>query len=176
MFSENGMRVGDARSGHFGTKDDARRIAIGRSIGTRCIQEMERYHDFDSAENHVGLAVTRAQSHGPLFVDITEYTLLYLRMKSLNPLPKNKEKHLPMLKVMFYVGYVSSIPTTWCIKHSFHVCSEVVEHACSIPTLQMGEFMENVSAHMDTYTLRQPLGVTAGICPFVRRHCDYSIL
>ena len=32
----------------------------------------------------------------------------------------------------------------------------------------MGEFMENVSADMDTYTIRQPLGVTAGICPFVR--------
>ena len=44
----------------------------------------------------------------------------------------------------------------------------MVEHACSIPTLQMGEFMENVSADMDTYTIRQPLGVTAGICPFVR--------
>lgn len=43
---------------------------------------------------------------------------------------------------------------------------EVVEHSCSMGTLIMGETVENVSAHMDTYSYRQPLGVTAGICPF----------
>lgn len=43
---------------------------------------------------------------------------------------------------------------------------EVVEHAASMGTLMMGETVENVSAHMDTYSYRQPLGVTAGICPF----------
>ena len=43
---------------------------------------------------------------------------------------------------------------------------EVVEHACSIGTLQMGEFAENVASGVDTYTLRQPLGVCAGITPF----------
>ncbi|MPW05362.1 CoA-acylating methylmalonate-semialdehyde dehydrogenase [Paraburkholderia sp. CNPSo 3155] len=43
---------------------------------------------------------------------------------------------------------------------------EVVEHACSIGTLQQGEFAENVAGGVDTYTLRQPLGVCAGITPF----------
>ncbi|HLX03083.1 MAG TPA: CoA-acylating methylmalonate-semialdehyde dehydrogenase [Trinickia sp.] len=43
---------------------------------------------------------------------------------------------------------------------------EVVEHACSIGTLQLGEFAENVAGAVDTYTLRQPLGVCAGITPF----------
>ncbi len=43
---------------------------------------------------------------------------------------------------------------------------EVVEHACSIGTLQLGEFAENVAAGIDTYTLRQPLGVCVGITPF----------
>ncbi|WP_144431124.1 aldehyde dehydrogenase family protein, partial [Pseudomonas syringae pv. coryli] len=43
---------------------------------------------------------------------------------------------------------------------------EVVEHACSIGTLQMGEFAENVASGVDTYTLRQPIGVCAGITPF----------
>ncbi|SDV46617.1 CoA-acylating methylmalonate-semialdehyde dehydrogenase [Chitinasiproducens palmae] len=43
---------------------------------------------------------------------------------------------------------------------------EVVEHACSIGTLQMGEFVEDVAAGVDTYTLLQPLGVCAGITPF----------
>lgn len=43
---------------------------------------------------------------------------------------------------------------------------EVVEHCISAPTLMMGETMGNLSAHLDTYSYRQPLGVTAGICPF----------
>ena len=43
---------------------------------------------------------------------------------------------------------------------------QVVEHACSMGTLLMGETVENVGPQMDTYSLRQPLGVTAGICPF----------
>ncbi len=30
----------------------------------------------------------------------------------------------------------------------------------------MGEVLEGVSTDMDTYSLRQPLGVVAGICPF----------
>jgi malonate-semialdehyde dehydrogenase (acetylating) / methylmalonate-semialdehyde dehydrogenase len=43
---------------------------------------------------------------------------------------------------------------------------EVVEHACSIGTLQLGEFAENVAGGVDTYSLRQPIGVCAGISPF----------
>jgi malonate-semialdehyde dehydrogenase (acetylating)/methylmalonate-semialdehyde dehydrogenase len=43
---------------------------------------------------------------------------------------------------------------------------EVVEHACSIGTLQLGEFAENVAGGVDTYTMRQPIGVCVGISPF----------
>jgi malonate-semialdehyde dehydrogenase (acetylating) / methylmalonate-semialdehyde dehydrogenase len=43
---------------------------------------------------------------------------------------------------------------------------EVVEHACSIGSLQLGEFAENVAGGVDTYTLRQAIGVCAGITPF----------
>ena len=43
---------------------------------------------------------------------------------------------------------------------------EVVEHACSIGSLQMGEFAENVAGGVDTYTIRQSIGVCAGITPF----------
>src|SRR3979490_1031153 len=43
---------------------------------------------------------------------------------------------------------------------------EVVEHACSIGSLQLGEFAENVAGGVDTYTLRQPIGACAGITPF----------
>ncbi|KAM3742526.1 hypothetical protein ACB098_07G074600 [Castanea mollissima] len=43
---------------------------------------------------------------------------------------------------------------------------EEVEHACGLATLQMGEFVSNVSNGIDTYSIREPLGVCAGICPF----------
>lgn len=43
---------------------------------------------------------------------------------------------------------------------------EVVEHACSIGNLQLGEFAENVANGVDTYSLRQPIGDCAGITPF----------
>lgn len=43
---------------------------------------------------------------------------------------------------------------------------EVVEHACGLATLQTGEFVTNVSNGVDSYSIREPLGVCAGICPF----------
>eukprot|EP00916_Digyalum_oweni_P025290 GHVL01041669.1.p1 GENE.GHVL01041669.1~~GHVL01041669.1.p1 ORF type:complete len:396 (-),score=43.43 GHVL01041669.1:1102-2289(-) len=43
---------------------------------------------------------------------------------------------------------------------------EVVEHACSIPTIIQGETLDNVATSVDTYSFRQPLGVCGGICPF----------
>ncbi|MEP7345630.1 MAG: CoA-acylating methylmalonate-semialdehyde dehydrogenase [Gemmatimonadaceae bacterium] len=43
---------------------------------------------------------------------------------------------------------------------------EVVEFACGIPHLLKGEFSEGVSKGIDMYSLRQPLGVVAGITPF----------
>lgn len=43
---------------------------------------------------------------------------------------------------------------------------EVVEFACGIPHLLKGEFSQNVGTNIDSWSVRQPLGVTAGITPF----------
>ena len=43
---------------------------------------------------------------------------------------------------------------------------DIVEFACGIPQLLKGDFTEQVSSGMDNWTLRQPLGVVAGITPF----------
>ncbi len=43
---------------------------------------------------------------------------------------------------------------------------ENVEFACGISQLIKGEMSENVSTAVDSYSIRQPLGVTAGITPF----------
>jgi malonate-semialdehyde dehydrogenase (acetylating)/methylmalonate-semialdehyde dehydrogenase len=44
--------------------------------------------------------------------------------------------------------------------------NEVVEFACGIPHLLKGEFSPGVSTGVDMYSMRQPLGVVAGITPF----------
>ena len=43
---------------------------------------------------------------------------------------------------------------------------DVIEFACGIPQLLKGDFTEQVSTGMDNWTIRQPLGVVAGITPF----------
>jgi malonate-semialdehyde dehydrogenase (acetylating)/methylmalonate-semialdehyde dehydrogenase len=43
---------------------------------------------------------------------------------------------------------------------------EVVDFACGIPHLLKGSFSENVSSGVDAYSIRQPVGVVAGITPF----------
>tara|TARA_R110000787_G_scaffold86057_5_gene183172 strand:- start:6045 stop:7541 length:1497 start_codon:yes stop_codon:yes gene_type:complete len=43
---------------------------------------------------------------------------------------------------------------------------EVVEFACGIPQLLKGEFSEQVGGGIDSFNMRQPLGVCAGITPF----------
>ena len=43
---------------------------------------------------------------------------------------------------------------------------EVVEFACGIPHLLKGEFTENVGRDVDSWSIRQSLGVCAGITPF----------
>ena len=43
---------------------------------------------------------------------------------------------------------------------------EVVEFACGIPQVLKGEFSDQVSADVDSYSYREPLGVVAGITPF----------
>lgn len=43
---------------------------------------------------------------------------------------------------------------------------EVIEHACSITSLQLGEIAENAASGVNVYSLHQPLGVGAGITAF----------
>jgi malonate-semialdehyde dehydrogenase (acetylating) / methylmalonate-semialdehyde dehydrogenase len=43
---------------------------------------------------------------------------------------------------------------------------EIVEFACGVPQLLKGDYTEQVSQGIDNWTMRQPLGVVAGITPF----------
>jgi len=43
---------------------------------------------------------------------------------------------------------------------------QMVEVACGMPTLMMGDSLNDVSSGIDSHTIRQPIGVCAGITPF----------
>jgi malonate-semialdehyde dehydrogenase (acetylating)/methylmalonate-semialdehyde dehydrogenase len=43
---------------------------------------------------------------------------------------------------------------------------EVIEYVCGIPTLLKGDYSEQAATGIDVYSIRQPLGVVAGITPF----------
>ncbi|MGZ3518723.1 MAG: CoA-acylating methylmalonate-semialdehyde dehydrogenase [Vulcanimicrobiaceae bacterium] len=43
---------------------------------------------------------------------------------------------------------------------------EVIDFSCTLPHVLKGQFSESVSTEIDTYSIRQPLGVCAGITPF----------
>jgi malonate-semialdehyde dehydrogenase (acetylating)/methylmalonate-semialdehyde dehydrogenase len=43
---------------------------------------------------------------------------------------------------------------------------EVVDFACGMPTLMMGETVEQLARGIDSHSVRVPVGVAAGICPF----------
>ncbi len=43
---------------------------------------------------------------------------------------------------------------------------EVIEYACGLSELLKGQYSENVSTEVDAYSIRQPVGVVAGITPF----------
>ena len=43
---------------------------------------------------------------------------------------------------------------------------EVIEYCCGVPTLLKSEYSEQASTGIDVYSIRQPLGVVAGITPF----------
>jgi malonate-semialdehyde dehydrogenase (acetylating)/methylmalonate-semialdehyde dehydrogenase len=43
---------------------------------------------------------------------------------------------------------------------------EVIEYVCGIPTLLKGSYSEQAATGIDVYSIRQPLGVAAGITPF----------
>ena len=55
-------------------------------------------------------------------------------------------------------------PQLWCQICVCPCCAEVVEYACNLAVDLRGEFIENVSSGMDTYSIRQPLGVCTSPC------------
>lgn len=60
-----------------------------------------------------------------------------------------------------YIQTLCSVP-----RGTYFLPTEVVEHCCSVTSLQLGETMPSISRDMDAMSYRIPLGVCAGVAPF----------
>lgn len=150
-----------------------------------------KHADCDSSAHHVQVPRAYSQrdcrcfrrlflllssSYKFLLTDFCNYNF-FPRISLLGTLLLNMERHWRMHMVMCHVGWVSlfivcchawksSISVGCNLQRFRYSFIEDVEHACGLATLQMGEFVSNVSTGIDTYSIREPLGICAGICPF----------
>jgi malonate-semialdehyde dehydrogenase (acetylating)/methylmalonate-semialdehyde dehydrogenase len=73
------------------------------------------------------------------------------------------EKHMDELAEMLSAEHGKVIADS---KGDIQRGLEVIEFACGIPHLMKGEYTESAGTGIDVYSMRQPLGVVAGITPF----------
>ena len=73
------------------------------------------------------------------------------------------EKDMENLAAMLSAEHGKTIPDS---RGDVQRGLEVIEFACGIPHLQKGEYTEGAGPGIDVYSMRQPLGVVAGITPF----------
>jgi malonate-semialdehyde dehydrogenase (acetylating)/methylmalonate-semialdehyde dehydrogenase len=112
-----------------------------------------------SDENLVNQAVKAAAAAYPAWRDTPPLRRARIMMKFLDLLQKNQKA----LAAIVTEEHGKTLPDAM---GSVQRGMEVVEFACGIPQLLKGEHSENVGTQVDTHTLRQPVGVCAGITPF----------
>ena len=141
-----GGQTDEGTSGRFGTVYDpatgqpARRVVMANAAD-------------------VGAAVAAAAAAFPAWAAAPPLR----RARVLNRFRDLVERHLPSLAALITAehGKVASDAAGEVQRGN-----EVVEFATGIPQLLKGEFTEEVGTGVDAYSLRQPLGVVAGITPF----------
>jgi malonate-semialdehyde dehydrogenase (acetylating)/methylmalonate-semialdehyde dehydrogenase len=114
--------------------------------------------DFASAEE-VGVAVAAALAALPEWraTSLSRRTELFVRIHALF------DTHRDELARMLTAEHGKTLPDAL---GEVARGIEVIEFCCGIPTLLKGGFSEQASTGIDVYSIRQPLGVVAGITPF----------
>ena len=102
------------------------------------------------------------QSSKKAFQDWSVVTPLK-RARIISKYKENIEKNIENLAKLVSVEHGKTLEDA---KGSVIRGLEVVEFACGIPNLLKGEFSQNVGLNIDSWSIRQPIGVTAGITPF----------
>ncbi len=107
----------------------------------------------------VGKAVANAQAAFPEWANASPLT----RARVMFKFKELCERHYDELALLISNEHGKVLSDA---KGSLQRGLEVVEFACGIPHLLKGEYSDNVSPGIDSYSMRQPLGVVAGITPF----------
>jgi len=112
-----------------------------------------------SNENDFNAAIKSSKS---AFIDWSNYTPLK-RSRIISKFKENIEKNIDELAKLVSSEHGKTLEDA---KGSVIRGLEVVEFATGIPHLLKGEFSQNVGTNIDSWSVRQPLGITAGITPF----------
>lgn len=107
----------------------------------------------------VGQAVAAAQTAFPAWADTAPIRRARMLNRFLNLLNKNKDDLARAITAEHGKVFTDARGE---VQRGIHI----VKFACGIPQLLQGQFTDQVSAGMDNCTVRQPLGVVAGITPF----------
>ncbi|RZJ20761.1 MAG: CoA-acylating methylmalonate-semialdehyde dehydrogenase [Haliea sp.] len=107
----------------------------------------------------VDAAVAAAQAAFPAWADIPPIRRARVMFKFLELLNLNKDKLAHMITAEHGKVFTDA-------QGEVSRGIDIVEFACGIPQLLKGDFTDQVSTGIDNWTLRQPLGVVAGITPF----------
>jgi malonate-semialdehyde dehydrogenase (acetylating)/methylmalonate-semialdehyde dehydrogenase len=112
-----------------------------------------------ASAHEVGLAVAAAQAAFPAWADTPPIRRARVLFRFLDLLNQQRDTLAAMITAEH--GKVFSDAQGEVTRGI-----EIVEFACGIPQLLKGDHTEQVSTGIDNWTLRQPLGVVAGITPF----------
>ncbi|MDB5931817.1 MAG: hypothetical protein JWR60_3524, partial [Polaromonas sp.] len=107
----------------------------------------------------VDAAVASAQAAFPAWSDLPPLRRARVMFKFLELLNKNKDTLAHMITAEHGKVFTDA-------QGEVSRGIDIVEFACGIPQLLKGDFTDQVSTGIDNWTLRQPLGVVAGITPF----------
>ena len=107
----------------------------------------------------VDAAVASAQAAFPAWADTPPLRRARVLFKFLELLNQNKDKLAHMITAEHGKVFTDA-------QGEVSRGIDIVEFACGIPQLLKGDFTDQVSTGIDNWTLRQPLGVVAGITPF----------
>jgi malonate-semialdehyde dehydrogenase (acetylating)/methylmalonate-semialdehyde dehydrogenase len=107
----------------------------------------------------VDAAVASAQAAFPAWADIPPIRRARVMFKFLELLNKNRDALAHAITAEHGKVFTDAVGE---VSRGI----DIVEFACGIPQLLKGDYTDQVSTGMDNWTLRQPLGVVAGITPF----------
>ena len=111
------------------------------------------------SEGEVGAAVAAAKAAFPAWADTPPIRRARIMNKFLGLLNQHRDQLAAMITAEHGKVFTDA-------QGEVTRGIDIVEFACGVPQLLKGDFTDQVSTGIDNWTLRQPLGVVAGITPF----------